>query len=756
MKKNKSRKLFSILILSATFLITPFFVKADSPSVNIKIGVYAGDQILYKGNLQVTPCDESTKNPTKTLNAMCAIDQLATIQNWTVKKTEYDFGTTVDDINTYKSAYPKFWLYFINKEPGADALNKHILSQGENLEFVYDTNLIKVTTPTSITAGETSTLEATYFDMINWARNPLENVTYVINGIESQSADGKFQITWQPNTTYSISVKKSGFVNSDGVTVTSGSLPVTQPDNFNLQSAVNFVKNALNEGILTDMVSDWSLISAGAYKDDVDFLNKAKEIASKDFGTFNSVTDVERKAMALMSLGIKPWEGKNDLIKTLLTYFDGTQFGSKDIVNDDIFALIVLNKSGFLTNDDEIKNSIKEILSFQKPNGSWDSIDMTSASIQTLSPFINQTEVATALLKAKQNLKDSQKPNGSFGNPFATTWAIQAIRALSENPKDWIKEGKNPIDYLASIQNVDGGIDYNGSKEDRVWLTSYVIPAYMNKTWPEIITINASWPDLSKRTRKEEASQPIKPATNSSGVFMSSFPIDPQIFLRIEAPQNTSAGVETELKVSLTGIDKKPIENGRIVWSFGDGTYKEGYYISHAWQIPGEYMLVAEASSNVFNTSIRQKISVTKADVQITNFKKGDTGFIELKNNSKNDINLSHWILNQNQKQFTLPKNTFIPPNATTSIPNTVTKISESGEISLKYPNGINHFDFKIPETKNLALNKNRKDENQIALKNKNLTASIGNLNTKSSEKINFGDKTFDFISNFLKKIWPL
>ena len=62
----------------------------------------------------------------------------------------------------------------------------------------------------------------------------------------------------------------------------------------------------------------------------------------------------------------------------------------------------------------------------------------------------------------------------------------------------------------------------------------------------------------------------------------------------------------------------------------------------------------------------------------------------------------------------------------------------------------------KIPETKNLALNKNRKDENQIALKNKNLTASIGNLNTKSSEKINFGDKTFDFISNFLKKIWPL
>jgi hypothetical protein len=299
------------------------------------------------------------------------------------------------------------------------------------------------TTPTPITAGETSTLEATYFDMINWARNPLENVTYVINGVESQSADGKFQITWQPNTTYSISVKKSGFVNSDGVTVTSGSLPVTQPDNFNLQSAVNFVKNALNEGTLTDMVSDWSLISAGTYKDDADFLNKAKEIASKDFGTFNSVTDVERKAMALMSLGIKPWEGKADLIKTLLTYFDGTQFGSKDIVNDDIFALIVLNKSGFLTNDDEIKNSIKEILSFQKPNGSWDSVDMTSASIQALSPFINQTEVATALLKAKQNLKDSQKPNGSFGNPFATTWAIQAIRALGENPKDWIKEGKN-------------------------------------------------------------------------------------------------------------------------------------------------------------------------------------------------------------------------------------------------------------------------------------------------------------------------
>jgi hypothetical protein len=766
MKKHVKLSLLKLLLVLFFVLIAPGYIFSDSNTpVNIKIGVYANDQILFKGDLQVTACDESTKNPVKTLNAICAINQLALAQNWTIQKTEYDFGTTIDAVQTFAPDYAnnKFWLYFINKEPGASALNKYILNDGDNLEFTYGTNLIKISSPTTITPGQSSTLEATYFDMNAWVRNPLNDVIFVINNIETPSADGKFQITWEPNKTYSISVKKNGFVTSDSISLVSGELPGGNTEtNFNLKSAIDFLKSKLNGGNLTSMVTDWVLLSAGTYKDDTEFLTKAKEVAGKDLSGLNSATDVERKAMAEMALGIKPWEGKTDLIKSLLNYFDGQQFGSKDIINDDVFALMVLNKSGFSKNEDEIKNTIKEILSFQKENGSWDSVDMTSASIQALSLFNDQNEVKTALSKAKQNLKDTQRSNGSFGNPFATTWAVQAIKALGENPKDWIKDGKSPIDYLVSIQNADGGENYeNGSEEDRVWLTAYTIPAIMNKTWPEIISINASWPDLAKRTTAGDTTAPKVVSTNSSGTFLSSFPVDPQIFLKIEAPQNTSAGVSADLKAELTGLDKKPITNGRIIWSFGDGTTGEGYYLTHSWKFPGEYMIVVEASSGVFNGSFRQKIYISKADVEILGFKEGEDGFVELRNNSKDDIDLSYWILNDKNKQFVFPKNTVVPAYSTTTIPNTVTKISDIGDFFLNYPNGTRHFYFKPNENRNLALNKIQTNgvaiktsATNLAFNNKSLSASVGNIENKEDKTEKTG--MLHFISNLFKKIWSL
>jgi len=47
-------------------------------------------------------------------------------------------------------------------------------------------------------------------------------------------------------------------------------------------------------------------------------------------------------------------------------------------------------------------------------------------------------------------LAGAQGADGGFGNSFATTWAMQAIAALAEDPDDWRKNGQSPQSFLAA------------------------------------------------------------------------------------------------------------------------------------------------------------------------------------------------------------------------------------------------------------------------------------------------------------------
>ena len=61
-----------------------------------------------------------------------------------------------------------------------------------------------------------------------------------------------------------------------------------------------------------------------------------------------SVTDYERHAMALMTLGINPYNGTSvNYIQKIVDSFDGNQIGDPSLINDDVFAIFPLVKSGY-------------------------------------------------------------------------------------------------------------------------------------------------------------------------------------------------------------------------------------------------------------------------------------------------------------------------------------------------------------------------------------------------------------------------
>lgn len=291
----------------------------------------------------------------------------------------------------------------------------------------------------------------------------------------------------------------------------------TEKTEFDLEKAYQFLISQQKEdgSFGEDIYTDWIAMSLASSNHLQEVIKLIKYFEEYKLDEKSSLTDYERHTIALMSLGLNPYNtnGEN-YIKKITDNFDGKQFGDIDEDNDDIFALIVLQNAGFNSDDKNITSSIDFVLSKQKENGSFDeSIDMTGASIEALSGFNQNEKIKNALLKAKDFLKKNQKEDGGFGNVSSTSWAIEGILALGEKPEDWkiedpANEASNtPFDYLALKQDTDGGIKGENT-ENRIWQTSYAIKAYSGKKWndvmqkfkkPEIIPTVVATPEVPKK-----------------------------------------------------------------------------------------------------------------------------------------------------------------------------------------------------------------------------------------------------------------
>lgn len=264
----------------------------------------------------------------------------------------------------------------------------------------------------------------------------------------------------------------------------SGGIPNSQ---LNVASALAYLASEQNEdGSFGSLfLSDWVAIAFAA-ADPGDAKMKLTEYMRTATSTLSSVTDYERHAMALEALGIDPYSGTSvDYITPIVNAFDGKQIGDASLDNDDIFALFPLLHAGYNTNDAIIQKTVVFILSRQGQNGSWDgSADMTAAAIQSLVQVRMLPDVSLALIRAEGYLR-GERPST---NSFSTSWARQAVSALSWTPSGWTPNSFTKDDYLAELQQTDGGVETESSgTQTRVWATAYAIPAALGKSWPILL-----------------------------------------------------------------------------------------------------------------------------------------------------------------------------------------------------------------------------------------------------------------------------
>ena len=259
---------------------------------------------------------------------------------------------------------------------------------------------------------------------------------------------------------------------------------------FDISAALTYLlNNQDSDGSFAQsgMYSDWAAIALGSASTTSSSEIKLLDYYSKNNTVSTFVTENERHAMALLSLGQNPYSYNGvNYVEAIIKSFDGVQFGDSNLDSDDIFAIIPLSSSGYNSSDEVILKDIKFILSRQKADGSWDeSVDMTAAAISALYQYRDVSSVMDSINRASLYLQNLQFEDGGWGNVSSTSWVVQAMNILG---LDWKKNNKGPLDYFASQQTENGGVlKETDTKQNKIWAISYVIPSVIGKSWNSIM-----------------------------------------------------------------------------------------------------------------------------------------------------------------------------------------------------------------------------------------------------------------------------
>ena len=541
--------MFKIIVTALVLIGSPLSAFAEeattTPEITptVTITIRDGSLTAFSGSV---PLAASTSGPVEimptnssTTIAVPADSLLATLVALDATTTDFDitdlayfssFGAFIINcisfpVNSSPSCFN--WTYAVNATFPQMGADDYILHDGDIVYLFFGSSRQTVLSTSTVSMGEAFSATAQQYDLntgtyIGAAGLTLgvaiANPDYTFTEISTSTSDaeGHAIFTVHATGTYSVGIQEDGYFPAATITIVdppevtdpapgggSTDTPPTPPDPapvFNMQNALAFLasKQSQSGSFGSPLLDDWAAIAfastnSGAPKE----LLKSFVLAT--LPALSGVTDYERHALALMSLGINPYSGTSrDHIAPITNAFDGTQIGDPSLDNDDIFAILALVPAGYGPRDSIIQKTGAFILSKQQPNGSWDnSVDMTAAGIQAVSllfgtPGIKSSTLGQSLGMAAGYLAAKQLPDGGWENVDSTSWVQTMINATKESDptraSDWRNSsGKVPMDAIAAAQQSDGGVRPTAdTDQNRIWSTAYAITAASSKSWLSI------------------------------------------------------------------------------------------------------------------------------------------------------------------------------------------------------------------------------------------------------------------------------
>jgi Prenyltransferase and squalene oxidase repeat len=228
-----------------------------------------------------------------------------------------------------------------------------------------------------------------------------------------------------------------------------------------------------------------------------------------------AITAFERELLVVDASGTDPHDFAGyDLVGEILgrQLADGSfpyvEDGRSGEANDTIFAVLALSPIDEPAVEAAVEKAAEWIVAAEDNDGGWyysgkrevSEVDMTGAALEALAaagPPSGEPQLAAydkAIAAGLEYLHHSQLPDGGFpalptsereSNVASTAWAVQGIWATGGNPEEWLDAGREPLDYMESMQQPDGHIRWRASSDlNGIWMTAYVTPAFAGQALP--------------------------------------------------------------------------------------------------------------------------------------------------------------------------------------------------------------------------------------------------------------------------------
>lgn len=626
---------FLILLFAAFFSVGISGVKAEevtNPEENIpsvpepvpkieNIIIRYNDTVIYQGEVALPsagdidiPDNTGTIhkiNPQSILGFLYSLSQsssafsLSNLQYYDSYNSFYLKCITLNNVNELCDN----WQYVVNGVTPFASMDSVILVGGEAIGMYFGSPHKVVLDATTLDTGGTLTTQAMKYNYIDntWERllgvtigvtvtNPEDPYNPTLIDSHLVNEEGVANFTFNNVGDYNIGISEDYYFPSYSIKVSqpvihdSGGSGVVEKKSFNISNAIDFIKNLQNSdgSFGSDMYTDWASIAMSAMGGTNINQTNLIEYFKSHIPPASSLTDNERRVIALLANGQNPYSfyGVN-YVKVILDSFDGKQFGDPNMINDDVFALIPLSNVGYSYDDFIVNQDVKFIILKQSTNGSWvDSIDMTAATIQALKPFDFVPEVHDSISKASDYIKSLQGEDGGFGSAYSTSWAMQAMNILEAS---WIRNNNTPADYLATLQFPDGAIlPISENISDRIWATSYAIPAVIGKSWAQIMQ-KVEKPKSEDIVKKEILNMNNDPVfAETKGVNVSDIKVieenedleNKELVLNKANTKNIeNLGINTEPESSLKEVNNN-IDSSAMVASVGENKNELPKYIT--------------------------------------------------------------------------------------------------------------------------------------------------------------------------------
>lgn len=165
--------------------------------------------------------------------------------------------------------------------------------------------------------------------------------------------------------------------------------------------------------------------------------------------------------------------------------------------------------------------------------------------------------------------------------------------------------------------------------------------------------------------------------------------LEPALTLVLPEERIVTVRVPTDYSVRAHKESGTEIMVTDVVWNFGDGTVEKGREVTHTYTYPGTYVVTVTGHRSGFLSEIqdttRMVVKAVEPAVEIVSV---TTEYIEIKNVSGDEVDLSGYVLMQGSAVFRLPPGTVLLAKTSVRFPRSRTGLSTGVATALYHPSG--------------------------------------------------------------------